>query len=34
MIVVVKFVQEEESRRGYVSAIYLSRAVYSCGEVL
>jgi hypothetical protein len=34
LIVVVKYVQENEGRRGYVSTVYLSRGVSSGGKVL
>jgi hypothetical protein len=32
LVVVVKYVQESGGRRGYISTIYLSRAIYSRGE--
>ena len=34
LVVVVKYVQQAESPRGYVSTIYLSRAVYAQGALL
>ncbi len=34
LVIVVKYVQEEKEKRGYVSTMYLSRAVYSRGELL
>lgn len=34
LVVVVKYVQEETQQCGYVSTVYLSRAVYSRGELL
>lgn len=34
LVVVVKYVQEATGRRGYVSTVYLSRAVYSRGVLL
>lgn len=34
LVVVVKYVREETEMRGYVSTVYLSRAVYSRGELL
>ncbi len=34
LIVVVKYVQAEQEKRGYVSTMYLSRAVYSRGELV
>jgi hypothetical protein len=34
LVVIIKYVQRAESRRGYVSTIYLSRAVYSRGPIL
>lgn len=34
LVVVIKYVVRAESRRGYVSTIYLSRAVYSRGPLL
>ena len=33
LVVVIKYVVRAESRRGYVSTIYLSRAVYSRGSL-
>jgi hypothetical protein len=34
LVIVIKYVERAESRRGYVSTIYLSRAVYSRGPLL
>ena len=34
LVVVVKYVQQAGGRRGYVSTIYLSRAVYAQGVLL
>lgn len=34
LVVVVKYIQEPGGRRGYVSTVYLSRAVYAQGAVL
>ena len=34
LVVVIKYLGRAESRRGYVSTIYLSRAVYSRGLLL
>lgn len=34
VVVIVKYVQEEIGRRGYVETVYLSRAVYSRGVQL
>lgn len=34
LVVVVKYVQENNEKRGFVSTMYLSRAVYSRGELL
>jgi len=34
LVVVVKYVQQVGGRRGYVSTIYLSRAVYAQGVLL
>jgi hypothetical protein len=34
VVVVVKYVQEGTGQRGYVGTMYLSRAVYSRGELL
>jgi hypothetical protein len=34
LVVVVKYVQQAEGQRGYVSTIYLSRAVYAQGVLL
>jgi hypothetical protein len=34
LVIVIKYVVRAESRRGYVSTIYLSRAVYSRGHLL
>ncbi len=34
LVVVVKYIQEEETKRGFISTMYLSRAVYSRGELL
>lgn len=34
LVVVVKYVQQVESQRGYVSTVYLSRAVYAQGVLL
>jgi len=34
LVIVKKYVERAESRRGYVSTIYLSRAVYSQGPLL
>lgn len=34
LVVVVKYVREETEMRGYVSTVYMSRAVYSRGELL
>lgn len=34
LVVVVKYVQAETEKRGFVSTMYLSRAVYSRGELL
>ena len=34
LVVVIKYVHREESRHGFVSTMYLSRAVFSRGPVL
>jgi hypothetical protein len=34
LVLVVKYVQQVEGQRGYVSTIYLSRAVYAQGVLL
>ena len=34
LVVVVKYLEQESARRGYVSTMYLSRAVYSQGALL
>jgi hypothetical protein len=34
LVVVVKYLEQEWARRGYVSTMYLSRAVYSQGALL
>jgi hypothetical protein len=34
LVVVVKYLEQERARRGYVSTMYLSRAVYSQGALL
>jgi hypothetical protein len=34
LVVVVKYLEQERARRGYVSTTYLSRAVYSQGVLL
>jgi hypothetical protein len=34
LVIVVKYVQQASGRQGYVSTIYLSRAVYSQGTLL
>lgn len=34
LIVVVKYVQEESGKQGYISTIYLSRKIYSKGVLL
>jgi hypothetical protein len=34
LVVIVKYVQELDTVRGYVSTIYLSRSIYSKGEQL
>jgi hypothetical protein len=34
LVVVVKYVQQAAGRRGYVSTVYLSRAVYTQGVLL
>ena len=34
LVVVVKYVQQAEGQRGYVSTVYLSRAVYAQGVLL
>ena len=34
LVVVVKYVHEQEGVRGYVSTMYLSRTIYSKGELL
>jgi hypothetical protein len=34
LVVVVKYVQETENIRGYVSTIYMSRSIYTKGEQL
>jgi hypothetical protein len=34
LVVVVKYVQQASGRRGYVSTVYLSRAVYAQGTLL
>jgi hypothetical protein len=34
LVVVVKYLEEDSIRRGYVSTMYLSRAVYSQGALL
>jgi|SRR5581483_2423164 len=34
LVLVVKYLLENDKRRGYISTIYLSRAVYSRGELL
>jgi hypothetical protein len=34
LVVVVKYAQQTDGRRGYVSTVYLSRAVYAQGALL
>lgn len=34
LVVVIKYVQQAQGRRGYVSTIYLSRTIYSRGSLL
>ena len=34
LVVVVKYAQQPDGRRGYVSTVYLSRAVYAQGALL
>jgi hypothetical protein len=33
-VVIVKYAQQPDGRRGYVSTVYLSRAVYAQGALL